>query len=136
MVLSTYSVYEKQRILYYYGNGLKPSEIMSALRVEGIQTCQKTVARFIQRFNTTGTISHKEGSDRPSKITERVLDLVGRAMRGDDETMATQLHVLLTACGITISLSTIHVLHSQSMLGGYSGGLSIASSFTTKNKQK
>ena len=33
MVLSTY---EKQRILSYHQNGLLPSQILSALKVEGI----------------------------------------------------------------------------------------------------
>ena len=86
------SVYEKQRILFYYRQGLKPSETASALRVEGIYTCRQTVARFVARFLATGTISHKEGSGRPSKITPRVLELVEQAMRADDETTAVQFH--------------------------------------------
>ena len=112
MVLSTYS---KQRILYYYRNGLRPSQILSALRVEGIISCRQTVSRFILRFLARGTISRKEGSGRPSVITDRVLQLVEQAMKSDDETTATQLHVLLTSCEIHISFSTI--LRSRSMLG-------------------
>lgn len=112
MVLSTY---EKQRILYYYRNGLRPSQILSALRVEGIISCRQTVSRFILRFLARGTISRKEGSSRPSVITDRVLQLVEQAMKSDDETTATQLHVLLTSCEIRISFSTI--LRSRSMLG-------------------
>ncbi len=112
MVLSTY---EKQRILHYYGTGLLPSQILSAMRVEGIFTCRQTVARFIKRFVARGTISRKEGSGRPSKITDRVLELVEVQMRAEDETTATQLHVLLTSHGVCISLSTI--LRSRTMLG-------------------
>ena len=112
MVLSTY---EKQRILCFYRNGLRPSEVLSALRVEGIFTCRQTIARFILRFLARGTIARKEGSGRPTVITDRVLELVERAMQADDETTATQLHVLLTSCEIRISLSTI--ICSRSMLG-------------------
>ena len=112
MVLSTY---EKQRILNYYGNGLCPSQIQSALKVENIFTCRQTVARFIKRFIDTGTIARKEGSGRPSKITDQVLELVEQTMTADDETTAIQLHVLLTSCRIRLSLATI--LRSRILLG-------------------
>ena len=92
MVLSTY---KKQRILYYWRNGLRSSQILSALRVEGIISCQQTVSRFIRRFLARGTISRKEGSGRLSVITDRVLQLFERAMKSDNETTVTQLHVLL-----------------------------------------
>ena len=112
MVLSTY---EKQRILFYYGTGLSPSQILSAMRVENTYTCRQTIARFIKRFLATGSISRKEGSGRPSKITDQVLELVEGQMRADDETTAVQLHVLLVSNGFDISLSTI--LRSRTMLG-------------------
>ena len=47
MVLSTY---EKQRILNYHLQGLLPSQILSALKVEGIVTTRQTIARFIKHF--------------------------------------------------------------------------------------
>ncbi len=85
------------------------------MRVEGLYTCRQTAARFIKPFIATGTIAHKEGSGRPSKITDQVLQLVEQRMREDDETTATQLHVLLTFSGVQISLSTI--LRSRTLLG-------------------
>ena len=112
MVLSTY---EKQRIIFYHREKLTPSQILSALKVEDITTTRQTIARFIVRFQQTGTIACKEGSGRPSKITKRVMKLVERRMRQDDETTATQLHTLLSSCGISISLSTI--IRCRSMLG-------------------
>ena len=112
MVLSTY---EKQRIIFYHREKLTPSQILSALKVEHITTTRQTIARFIVRFQQTGTIARKEGSGRPSKITNRVMELVERRMRQDDETTATQLHTLLSSCGISISLSTI--IRCRSMLG-------------------
>ena len=112
MVLSTY---EKQKIVSYHHNKLLPSQILSALKVEGIFTTRQAIARFIARYEHSGSISHKEGSGRPSKITDRVLQLVETRMREEDEATATQLHTLLTSCGVSISLSTI--LRSRSMLG-------------------
>ena len=110
MVLSTY---EKQRIVFYHQNGLAPSQILSALKVENIVTTRQTIARFIRRFINTRSIFHKKGSGRPSKITNRVLELVERRMREDDETTAVQVHTLLTSCGISISLPTILRSHAE-----------------------
>ena len=53
------------------------------------------------------------------KYCQVATELVEKRMREDDETTAVQLHVLLTACDISISLSTI--LCSRSKLGWTSG---------------
>ena len=117
MVLSTY---EKQRILFYYREGLNPSQIVSAVKVERMFTCRQTVARFIKRFLVSGTIAQKEGSGRPSKITNFVLDVVDHAMRADDETTATQLGVfplcllpicLLPFCLLLYNIVPLCLLH-------------------------
>lgn len=100
MVLSTY---EKLRILYHYRAGFRPAEIFRELRLEGITCCRQTVARFLKYYLHSGVISRKEGSGRPSKITDRVLALVEQAMREDDEATAVQLHTLLTQHGVNIS---------------------------------
>ena len=131
MVLSTY---EKQRIVFYHKEGLTPSQILSALKVEDIYTTRQTVARFIKRFLETGSISRKEGSGRPSKITQRVLELVEHRMREDDETTATQLHMLLTSFGVSISLSTI--LRSRAMLGWTFRGSKYCQLIRHQNKHK
>ena len=131
MVLSTY---EKQRILYYHRDRLLPSQILSALKVEGIVTTRQTIARFIKRFIATASIARKQGSGRPSKITERVIELVEKRMREDDETTAVQLHVLLTACDISISLSTI--VRSRSQLGWTFRGSKYCQLIRTVNKSK
>ena len=112
MVLLTY---EKQRVIFYYYEGLYPSQIESALKVEDIYTTRQTVARFIKRFLETSSICRRDGSGRPSKITKQVFELVEKQMRKDDETTAIQLHSLLTSHGISISLSTI--LRSRARLG-------------------
>ena len=89
-----FSTYEKQWILFFHMTGLTPSQILSALMAENIVTTRQTIARFI---NTA-----MQG--RPSKITNWVLQLVEQSVREDDGTTAVQLHTLLTACGISISL--------------------------------
>ena len=101
--------------MFYNSKGLLPYQILSALKVEGIFTTRQTVARFLLRYKYSGSIARKEGSGRPSKVSDYVLKLVERRMREDDETTATQLHAVLTACGVSISLSTI--LRSRAMLG-------------------
>ena len=52
IVLSTY---EKQSILNYHGDGLNPSRIASALKVEGTYTTRRTVARLVKRYLQTGS---------------------------------------------------------------------------------
>ena len=131
MVLSTC---EKQRILCYYRNGLRSSEICSALRVEGVYTSRQTVARFLLRFQARGTIARKEGSGRPTVITDRVLQIVEKAMKANNETTATQLHVLLTSCEIRISFSTI--LCSRSMFGWTFRGSKYCQVIRPRNKLK
>ncbi len=109
--------------------GLSPSHTLGAyiLRVEDIYTHRQTIARFIKRFLATGTVSRKEGSGRPSKITDRVFELVEQQLRADDETTATQLHFLLTPYGVSITLSVI--LRSRTILGWTSWGSKYANSY-------
>ena len=131
MVLSTY---EKQRILYYYYEGLYPSQIQSALKVEDIITTRQTVARFIKRFLETKSICRRYGSGRPSKVTDQVLEIVEQQMRVDDETTAIQLHSLLTSHGISISLSTI--IRSRTRLGWTFRGSKYCQLIRGANKHK
>ena len=128
------SIYEKQRILFYSSNGLLPSQIVSALKVDDIHTTRQTVARFLRRFQQTQTIARKEGSGRPSKITPVVRDIVDRAMKDDNETTATQLHKLLTSHGISISFSTI--IRCRSMLGWTFRGSKYCQLIRRQNKIK
>ena len=122
--------------MFYHREGLTPSQILSALKVEDVFTTRQTIARFIARFQKTATIARKGGSGRPSKITDRVRELVERRMRDeeDDETTATQLHTLLSSCGISISLSTI--LRCRSMLGWTFRGSKNCQLIRHQNKMK
>ena len=76
---------------------------------------RQAVHKFIVLFTITGSINHRPGSGRPSKITQEIRTLVDQQMEKDDETSAVQLHALLLSSGYTISLSTF--LRCRSSLG-------------------
>ena len=64
-----YSWYKKQRIIYY-NLGNRALTICSLLWREGLWTSHVGIAKFIERYNETGSLSRKPGSSRPSKITK------------------------------------------------------------------
>lgn len=131
MVLSTY---EKQRIIYHYRAGFRPAEIYGELRLEGITCCRQTVARFLKYYLHFGVITRKEGSGRPTKITDAVLTLVDQAMRDDDEMTAVQLHNLLSNHGENICFATI--LRSRQILGWTFRGSKYCQVIRNENKVK
>ena len=111
-----FSEYTKQCILYHYQRGRRPPQIQRILAdSEGIATSRSGVAEFIHRCNATGTTARRAGSGRSSVITEEVKEIVEDAMRRDDETSASQLHVLLVQRGYTLSLRSI--LRYRTQLG-------------------
>ena len=65
------------------------------------------VWKFLRRYQETSTISRKQGSGRPSKITSAIEDIVERQMQLDDETTAVQLRTILSVAGHVLSLRTI-----------------------------
>ena len=87
------------------------------------------VAKFIHRYNATGTTARRAGSGRSPVITEEVKEIVEDAMRRDDETSASQLHVLLVERGYTLSLRTI--LWCRTQLGA---AVRTASSYAKRTK--
>ena len=56
------------------------------------------VAKFLKQFHQDGTILRRVGLGRPSKVTVEIIAIVEEQMR-QDETMAFQLHQLLTEKG-------------------------------------
>ena len=103
--------YVKQKILDYYRQGLLPFQVLSALRAEGVSCCRQTAQMFWFYLATESNAC----KDAPAVITNQVLTLVKHALEADNETTATQLHLMLTSCGIRISLSTI--LSRRNQLG-------------------
>ena len=110
-----FSDYTKQRIVFYYNQGLKPPTISSLLDQKGIKVSRRGILKFLTNYRSSGSICRRPGSGRPSKITEDVKRLVEEKMRQDDETTAMQLYQLLTVNGYALSKATI--LHCRTSLG-------------------
>ena len=90
-----YSDYKKQRILYYHSLGMKAPSIAERLREERLSCTRVGVAKFLQRFKESGSLSRRPGSGRPSRVTAEIRQIVEEQMQKDDETTAHQLHHLL-----------------------------------------
>ena len=90
----------------------KAAAIAKVLRHEGLIACGLGVAEFLKHFKSMGTICC---SGRPSKVTAKVKRVVEEQMRLDDETTATQLHLLLNNRSYPVLLWII--LRCQTSLG-------------------
>ena len=106
MVLDDYT---KRRILHYNRFGLTPGKIVKQLESDGDcrRVSREGIRLFLARYRARGTLMRKPGSGRPSKITERVKELVEASLRVNDETTATQLYTMLHDHGLDVSLTTI-----------------------------
>ena len=129
-----YTNYKKQRILCLHFAGYKPPTIVKLLREEGMRASRRGVAKFIEKYRHTGSITRKPGSGRPSKITAEMRRLVEERMRLDDETTAVQLHQLLKSKGYDLSLRTI--LRCRTSLGWTFRGSAYCQLLRDVNKQK
>ena len=130
-----YSWYEKRRILYYHQCGKLPPTIAKLLEEEGtIKTSRAGVAKFIKKFELTGSIARTPGSGRPSKITTEIKQIVEEKMRQDDETTAMQLHTLLVGTGYNLSKRTI--LRCRTALGWTLRGSAYCQLIREANKSK
>ena len=129
-----FSSYKKQRILFFYSKGYKAPTIAKLLHDEGLPCSRVGVAKFIKKFEETGTITRRVGSGRPSKVTAEIKQIVEDQMRLDDETTAVQLYRLLKDKGYNISLRTI--LRCRSALGWTFRGSAYCQHIRAKNKEK
>ena len=126
--------YMKQRILSSYFDGQRPTQIQQVLEEEGIAVSRQGMAKFIRRYLETGTIARRKGSGRRCKISYNVKGIVEEEMRRDDETTASQLHVILTWKGYRLSLATI--LRCRTMLGWTYRGIAYCQVICEANKLK
>ena len=85
-------------------------------------------------FIAQGTITRQGGSGRRTVITEEIRKIVEEQMRRDDETTASQLHVLLTSLGYALNLRTI--LRCRTSLGWTFRGSAYCQLIRDVNKQK
>ena len=104
-----YSEYTKLRILHFHAQGCRPPAITKWLERNGIAVSRRGVAKFIKRFlrRGTSTIAWQPGSGRETKITDDIQRVVEHQMHQNDETTASQVHVLLSSLGYNLDLRTI-----------------------------
>ena len=129
-----YSTYKKQRILFWFNQGLKPPSIAKALEEERLSYSRYGVTKFLKEYQATGSIVRQPGSGRPSKITAEIKRIVEEQMRLYDETTAHQLHRLLVEKGYLISLRTI--LRFRTALGWTFRGSAYCQLIREANKTK
>lgn len=130
-----FSDYIKLRIVFFYSYlGYRPSRIKTLLEYEGILVSSRGVAKFINRYLATGSIARQPGSGRKTKVTPQIQQIVENQMRTDDETTASQLHVILAQLGHRISLRTI--LRCRTALGWTFRGSAYCQLIRDKNKTK
>ena len=129
-----YSLYKRQRIIFYHNQGYKAPTIERLLRAEGFAASRRGISKFIAKYRETGSIGRQTGSGRPLKITAEVKEIVEEQMQTDDETSAHQLHRLLKSHGHNISLCTI--LRCRTALGWTFRGSSYCQLIRHANKQK
>ena len=129
-----YSVYKRQRIIYFYKQGFRPPTIQRLLRSEGLIASRRGISKFIYKYCETGSICRRPGSGRPSKVTAELKLFVEEQMQTDDETSAYQLHRLLRSRGYNISLCTI--LRCRKALGWTFRGSAYCQLIRNENKQK
>ena len=144
-----FSEYIKLRILYLWTLQYNLPAIAAALEGEGItapagvwlslysSTLKQVKQRFVQsvQYETnTGTIARQPGSGRETLITAEVKAVVEEQMRRDDETTASQLHVLLVSLGYRLNLRT--VLRCRTALGWTFRGSAYCQLIRAVNQQK
>lgn len=102
-----FSDYTKLRILYWRNKGLNAPSIQSKLSFEGLSSTRRGVDKFLKKYERTGSIGRKEGSGRPSKVNDKVKEIIEAQMQADDETTIAELQKLLTRHHYLLSKSTI-----------------------------
>ena len=76
-----YSLYKRQRIIFYHNQGYKAPTIERLLRAEGLAASRRGISKFIAKYRETGSIGRRTGSGRPSKITVEVKEIVEEQMQ-------------------------------------------------------
>ena len=88
--------------------------IVKDLEKERLKCLRVGIYKFLKHYQVTSLIG-RIGSARPSKVTAEIKQILEDQMGLDDDTIAHQLHCLLTKEGFSISLRTI--LRCQMALG-------------------
>ena len=105
---------------------------MTELGKEDILPCRQTVWRFWVHYRKNKTTKSLPRTGRPTKLTERVQELIEQKMQSDDETTVKELALLIRS--EFVSLRT--VLKGRKLLGWTSRGAAYSQLFRQQNKEK
>ena len=101
------SLYARERIRKLTDGTSTVTDIVEALKSEGIITCRQTVWRIQRHIERHETIQPLPKSGRPTKLTAPVLQSIENTMQRDDETTAKELvSTVCTQNGISVSTTT------------------------------
>ena len=78
---------------------------------EKLKVTRIGVAKFLKKYEATGSIGRRTGLGRLTKVTAEVKAIVDQKTKEDDPTTATQLHALLRSRGYDIFLPTVLRCH-------------------------
>ena len=127
-------LYIKQRAVFYAAKGLNATAISKALSKEGLTYSPKSVSLLLRKLREGQTIVRKPSTGRPSKVTQRVKDIIEEQMQKDDETTAAELDRILQREGIKLSRNTI--LRCRRKLGWTYRGAAYCQLIREPNKLK
>ena len=96
------SLHARERVKTLMMQGKSINDIVQVLQQKEISVCQQTVWRFQKHYLEHHCIAPLQRSDRPTKLTECVLQAIERAMQDDDETTAAELGLLLQQMGVLV----------------------------------
>ena len=105
----------KQHAVCLCEQDLNAPSVAKTLRAEGISVSHVGVHKLLEKYRETGTVARREVFGRPSKVTERVRELIEAQMCKDNETIAKELQKLLADSGFQLSVQTM--LSCRSLLG-------------------
>ena len=128
------SLHARERVKTLMMQGKSINDIVQVLQQEGISVCRQTVWRFQKHYLEHHCIAPLQRSGRPTKLTERVLQAIERAMQDDDETTAAELGLLLQQMGVLVSSRTI--LKGRRALGWSYRGSAYCQLIRAVNKEK
>ena len=111
-----------------------PSITKILVQEEKLPVTRAGVHDFLKRYEAYGCLLRRPGSGRPNKIIAEVKRIVEAQMQLDDETIAQQLHALLTSKGYALSVNTI--LCCRSSLGWTFRGSAYCQLIREENKLK
>ena len=128
------SLYTRERLRALMSENSTVKHAMTELGKEGIRPCRQTVWRFWVHYRRNKTIKPLPRNGRPTKLTERVLELIEQKMQSDDETTVKELALLIRSeFGYWISLRT--VLKGRKLLGWTSRGAAYCQLIRQQNKR-